>query len=478
MNNQPAPFLKKIIIPFALFMLTLPTISGQGVLKDSLSVLIFGKVYTYKQAGIPVNIILMISGDGGWNIGMADFAKSFTDKSTLVVGVDIIRYYKDLRPRKEDCYMVSSDFVELATAIERKYGFTGYIPPVIMGYSSGATLVYGILAQARPGVIIGGISLGFCAEIDLPKRLCQTNGLSEKVITAGKSYLLQPDVRLGNPWIVLQGKKDKICNFDSAVIFVKKTADAELIVLPETGHEFSRTSEFMPQWKAAYNKLIAKYQTAQTQALATGRFVSFPISIIKEKTPFPNAPIILFFSGDGGWLGFENNISEKVGAYGIPTIGIDTKKYFWARKTPEKCASDMAEILNFYSNEWGKNQFIIIGYSQGAEVIPFIISRFPDQLKTKVSAVVMLSPETYTDFEIHITNMIGLGSRQNKYNVIDEIKKLQKINILSIYGDGEKSPMPDLLKAALTKVVFIPGDHHYHANATLIVKTMKDNKVF
>ena len=478
MKNRLYVYLKKIIIPITLCIVNLTIITGQDVMKDSLTVLRFGKVYTFKQPGIPANIIVMISGDGGWNIGMADFAKSFTENNTLVVGVDIIRYYKDLRPRKEDCFMVSADFVELATAIEHKFAFTGYIPPVIMGYSSGATLVYGILAQARPGVIIGGISLGFCPEIDLPRRLCQTNGLSEKVLTAGKSYLLQPDVRLGNPWIVLQGKKDKICNFDSAAVFVKKTADAELIVLPETGHEFSRTSEFMPQWKAAYNKLITKYKADEALALASGKFINFPISIVKEKTPSPDAPIIIFFSGDGGWLGFENNISEKMGAYGIPTIGIDTKKYFWARKTPEKCASDMAEILDFYSKEWGKTQFIIMGYSQGAEVIPFIISRLPEQLKNKVSAAVMLSPETYTDFEIHITNMLGLGSRQNTYNVIEEIRKLQKINILSIYGDGERTPMPDLLKAASTKVAFIPGDHHYHANAALIVKTMKDNNIF
>ncbi len=75
-----------------------------------------------------------------------------------------------------------------------------------MGYSSGATLVYGIIAQARPGTYIGGISLGFCPDIDLPKLLCQTNGLAEKVDITGKSYFLEPNARLGNPWIVLQGK--------------------------------------------------------------------------------------------------------------------------------------------------------------------------------------------------------------------------------------------------------------------------------
>lgn len=478
MNIPFSLSLRKIIFPLTILLLGINAISGEELSEDSLTVLRFGKVYTYKQTGIPANIIIMISGDGGWNNGMAEFAKSFTEKRSLVVGVDIVRYYKDLRPRKDDCYSVASDFIELATATERKYGFTGYVPPVIMGYGSGASLVYGILAQARPGVFIGGISLGFNREIDLPKKLCQTNGLSEKVLSPGKSYLLLPDTRLGNQWIVIQGKKDKVCNFDSVALFVKKTGDAELIALAETGHYFSKHDDFMPQWKAAYNNLIEKFQTSQPLTLTTGKFSNFPINIIREKTPLPNAPIALFFSGDGGWFGFEQNISEKVGAYGIPTIGIDTKKYFWNRKTPEKCASDMAEILNFYSREWGKNQFIIIGYSQGAEVIPFLVSRFPEQLRTKVLSVVMLSPETTTDFEIHITNMIGLGSRQNTYNVIDEIRKLPKMNILSIYGDGERTTMPELLKNTLSKVVFIPGDHHYHANSTLIVKTMKENNIF
>jgi type IV secretory pathway VirJ component len=477
-NNQRMLTLKRVLLLFFLVWLFLNPIKGQSVIKDSLTAARFGKVYIYKQAGTPGNIVIMISGDAGWKYGVVEFARSFANKNTIVAGIDILAYYKQLRTSKEDCFMVASDFVELATAVERKYNFTGYIPPVVMGYSSGATLVYGILAQARPGTFIGGISLGFCPDIALPKKLCQTNGLTEKVISNSRGYLLLPDSRLGNPWIVLQGKKDKICSFDSVADFVKKTVDAELVAIPETGHDFSRLVDFMPQWKQAYNKLISKYFSAQAENVKTNKFTEIPYNITREKTQARDAPVALLLSGDGGWFGFEQAIADKLGAYGIPTIGIDTRKYFWNRKTPEKTASDMAEILNYHGNEWGKTRFILIGYSQGAEIVPFRITHFPDYIKSNVLSAILLSPARTTDFEIHISNMLDLGNRQNTYNVIEEIKKIEKINTICIYGENEKSPIPGLLKGTSVNFVFIPGDHHYHGNSTLIVKVMKDNNAF
>ncbi len=208
------------------------------------------------------------------------------------------------------------------------------------------------------------------------------------------------------------------------------------------------------------------------------KFPSIPYNITKEKTLVKNAPIALLLSGDGGWFGFEQAIADNLGTFGIPTIGLDTRKYFWNRKTPEKTASDMAEILNYYGKEWGKKQFILIGYSQGAEIVPFLVTLFPEHIKSNVVSTVLLSPAKTTDFEIHISNMLDLGNRQNTYNVIEEIKKLEKINTICIYGQNEKSTIQASLKGTSVKFVFIPGDHHYHANATLIVKVMKDNNAF
>jgi type IV secretory pathway VirJ component len=455
-------------------------ISGSGAVSrdDSINVAPFGKVFIYKQTDSPRNVIIMISGDAGWKFGVVGFAETFSEMNNLVVGVDVVRYFKELRQRTDDCYRVASDFVNLATVIEKKYNFPDYKPAIIMGYSSGATLVYGILAQARAGTFIGGISLGFCPDIELPKVLCQTNGLSERVDVTGKSYFLQPDAKLGNPWIVLQGTLDKICNYSEVLDFVNKTTDAELITLPNVGHGFSKLSDFMPQWKDAFNRLIAKYEKDETTNINIDQVKNLPVIITNSKVQNKEAPFAILISGDGGWYSFEQIIADNLANHGVPTIGLDSKKYFWKRRTPEETATDIAKVLNYYSKEWGRERFLLIGYSLGAELVPFIVNRLPDKIKSKVISAVLLSPETSTDFEVHISNMLGIGSRKNTYMVIDEIIKMKPVPTLCIFGEDEGSKVPGLLAGTSVQIGIIPGDHHYKFDVPLIVKTMKENKAF
>jgi type IV secretory pathway VirJ component len=469
--------LKKLPCISALFAFVLISSSSGNVSVDSVNVAPFGKVYVYKPQTLARNVVIIISGDAGWKYGVVDFAREFSGMNNIVVGVDVIRYFKELRQRQEECYRVSPDFVELATAIEKKYGFPEYRPALIMGYSSGAALVYGILAQARAGTFIGGISVGFCPDIELPKMLCQTNGLKEKVDVTGKSYFLEPDARLGNPWIVLHGKLDKICNYTDVADFVKKTTDAELISLPETGHGFSKWADFMPQLKDAVNRLIEKYDSTEPKKGESELVKNLPLVITEPEAAVNDGLIALFISGDGGWYSFEQSIADKLAEDGIPTVGLDSKKYFWKRRTPEETTADLEMALKYYCKVWKRDRFLLIGYSLGAEIIPFITNRLPDEMKTASSSV-LLSPEPHTDFEVHITNMLGMGNRQNIYKVPEEIIRMKPVKTLIIYGSGEKTPLPDLIGGSSATVVKIPGDHHYKFDIALIVKTMKENKTF
>jgi len=472
----------KKILSFALtlfvILFTIQNSSGAVTSRDSLNVSSFGKVYIYNRTTTPQNVILMISGDGGWKSGVIGFSQTFSEMNSLVIGVDILQYFKDLRERTDECYNVAADFVQLASLIEKKYDFPDYIPPVIMGYSSGATLVYGILAQERPGTFIGGISVGFCPDIELPKMLCEINGLTVTTDVPGKRYILQPDDKLGNPWIVLNGKLDKICNYPATADFVSKTKGAELIDLPKVGHGFSKWNDFMPQWKDAYNRLVARYEKEKPAKVEIGQVKNLPVVITNSKIQDRQAPVALLISGDGGWYGFEQSIADNLAKQGIPTVGLDSKKYFWRRRTPEETASDIAKALNYYGEEWGRTKFVLVGYSLGAEIVPFIVNRLPEETKSKVESVVLLSPATTTDFEIHISNMLGMGNRQNTYHTIDEIIKAQSIPTLIIFGDGEKTEIPALLSKTSVVIRKIPGDHHYKFNLPLIMQTMKDNKAF
>jgi hypothetical protein len=74
--------------------------------------------------------------------------------------------------------------------------------------------------------------------------------------------------------------------------------------------------------------------------------------------------------------------------------------------------------------------------------------------------------------------MLGMGNRNNTYNTMDEIIKMQSVPTLIIFGEGEKTPIPGLLSGTSILIRKIPGDHHYKFNLPLIMQTMKENKVF
>jgi type IV secretory pathway VirJ component len=233
----------------------------------------------------------------------------------------------------------------------------------------------------------------------------------------------------------------------------------------------------MSQWKAAYTRLIEKYNQAHAK-IDSSVVNEFPLVITNAKSEIQDAPVALLVSGDGRWYSFEQSIADKLSNLGIATIGLDSKKYFWNRKSPEETARDITRIFEYYSQKWGKDKFLLIGYSLGAEIIPFIINRLPEKMGSNVVSAVLLSPQINTDFEIHISNMLGLGSHQNSYKVIDEILKMKVDPTLVIFGDGEKTDVPELLSGTKIKIEKIPGDHHYKSNSALIVKTMKDNDIF
>jgi len=204
---------------------------------------------------------------------------------------------------------------------------------------------------------------------------------------------------------------------------------------------------------------------------------NLPLVITESESTVNDGLIALFISGDGGWYSFEQSIADKLAEDGIPTVGLDSKKYFWKRRTPEETTADMETALNYYCKAWKRDRFLLIGYSLGAEIIPFITTRLPDKMRTSATCV-LLSPEPHTDFEVHISNMLGMGNHQNTYKVPEEIIRLKAVKTLIIYGSGEKTPLPDLIGGSNATVVTIPGDHHYKFDISLIVKTMKDNKTY
>lgn len=193
--------------------------------------------------------------------------------------------------------------------------------------------------------------------------------------------------------------------------------------------------------------------------IATEAKAGLPVVISRAQMD-NKAQLVLFISGDGGWNSFSKHMAASYNAEGFDVIGLNSFKYFWKKKTPIEAASDIAELLNTYLSEWHKQQIIICGFSFGADVTPFIFQHLPETLKSKVSLVQLISPSAYTDFEIHVMDMLGSNDRVRAMNIATAVAQLD-VPVTCFYGAEETEKPLAAVKKTNLKLIVLPGDHHY-----------------
>jgi type IV secretory pathway VirJ component len=445
---------------------------SDGISADTLFFGSFGKVVIYKPEADPESVVLFISGDGGWNKGVIDMARNVVNKGALVAGIDIVHYFNKLKTLPTKCLYPAGDFEELSIMLQKKYKLSQYHKPVLIGYSSGATLAYGLITQAPANTFKGAVALGFCPDIEISKPLCPGSGLKEHVIKEGISYYLEASEHLSAPFIVLQGKLDKACPFNSTQQFMNNLNEGELIALPKVGHGFAIQANWLPQFLDAYNKVLQapsymEQKAAQNSLLQLQHLDplpgELPITLIpSEKTD--SLPLVFMISGDGGWTSFDHTMGEKFAETGMPVVGLDAQKYFWNSKTPEETTHEIVKALKYYMQQWHRKNFILVGYSFGACIVPFVSNRIPEEMRTSMRGVFLLSPDETADFEIHISDMLSLGNSKDTFNVIEEIKKAKVLQPVCILGKEEDIELRSKLSEAGAKILLQPGDHHYNNN--------------
>jgi len=433
---------------------------------DSVSYGKFGKITVYHPVGTPTSVALFISGDGGWKTGVLDMAKNLADQGALVLGIDARHYEYYLSKVKGDCLYPAADFEELSIDIQKKYNLLEYHKPVLVGYSYGAVLAYGMLAQAPANTFKGALVLGFCPDININKPFCKGEGLTQHVLKPGKSYYFEATQSLTAPFIVLNGVKDLTCPYEATATFLKDMPKAELIRLDKVGHGFAATANWLPQFKIAYAKIVG----VEVQgAKAVGAALPLTIVSAEQKSVLP---FIFMVSGDGGWTSFDQSLAEALANKGHYVVGLDAQKYFWKAKTPDQTAMEVSKAIEKYQKEFGNQHFVLAGYSFGASVVPFLATRLTGNLKDNLTGVISLSPDEYADFEIHIADMFNLGSSRGKYNVLAELKKISGMKPVCIFGkDEDEQPRLNFVKSGIKSLV-IPGNHHYNKDYAGIASTI------
>jgi len=247
----------------------------------------FGTLTVYRSTPRPAHLVLFVSGDGGWKLGVVDMARELAAMNALVVGIDITHYIKTVvsgaaltsagagasgasggggaaastgssagSGAGADCFDPAGDFARLGKAAAERFGISDREPPILVGYSSGATLVYAALVQAPAHAFAGAVSLGFCPDLIVNMPICKGNGLTWQRDPQHKGVDFLPSRLLEVPWIALQGDIDKICTPADTRAYVAKVPHGELVWLHKVGHGFSVPRRWMAQFKDSFARLL------------------------------------------------------------------------------------------------------------------------------------------------------------------------------------------------------------------------------
>lgn len=203
--------------------------------------------------------------------------------------------------------------------------------------------------------------------------------------------------------------------------------------------------------------------------LLFGQADSLPLVV--EKSDSTNY-LVFHITGDGGMRGFDIKLSDEFKGHQFSYIILNAYKYFWSPKTPDQFASDIIPIIQDYIGKWSKDEIVLSGFSFGAEVIPFLYTRLPEDLKQKVKLVVLLSPASTSDFTIHFGDMIGVDNTYAN-DVVKEVERITKAPVLAIFGEKEDSSFPLNHKQVNFQTLFIKGSHHF-TDADAVMESVLD----
>jgi type IV secretory pathway VirJ component len=420
----------------------------------------FGTVSVYRPQPVENarGVVIFISGDGGWKLGVVDMARRLAPHA-IVAGVSMPAWQKKAEHQPGRCWYPAGELEPAAQALEKKYGLPRYVPPILVGYSSGATVVYGALAQAPTTTFKGAVSLGFCPDLEVARPMCGSGDWQPSYNVAKHLGWLPERRDLVPPWHVLQGWIDQVCAPEATADFVKAIPSGHLVRLERVGHGFSVPSRWGRSFDDAVNALLEPESVfgAPTRA-ARQRFDELDLPL-EVSWPDGAREAVVFVSGDGGWADLDRTVASELASRGIAVVGWNALRYFWKAKTPERFRTDLARLVASIPDDV---KVFAGGYSFGAETVPVALAASADRgALSRLAGLVLLEPGAYATFEISPLDWLRKGDTPTDHPVAPSIARLGGLPVFCLDGPADSDSGCNATGAKGLVHEEMPGGHHF-----------------
>ena len=182
----------------------------------------------------------------------------------------------------------------------------------------------------------------------------------------------------------------------------------------------------------------------------------------------PGNTFAIMLTGDGGWRRIDDQIAKQLH---MPVVGFLVPDYYRDMRTPDESACALEQTIRTYSAMWKRDRVIVIGYSRGADVLPFMINRLSPDARAMIDEVALLGLESEIDFRYHASWIPFVHSHEPQFPVLPEAEKLRGMRVLCVHGEREKDSLCPAL-ASFATVVRMKGGHHFGGRYREIADTI------
>ena len=235
---------------------------------------------------------------------------------------------------------------------------------------------------------------------------------------------------------------------------------AAVVALPDA--DLDSSSRWMPPLLAAFD-VLAQRTARDTAPRAPVALGNLPVVELTARAGAPPTDLLaIILSGDGGWAGLDKEVAQALAEHGIPVAGLDSLRYFWSARTPQGLAGDLDRMIRYYIAHFGKQRVLLIGYSQGADVLPFAVNHLAASTRAHIALGVLMGMSEHAVFEFHVSNWIS--NDNSGPATLPEVTRIAGIPILCIYGEGDNDSLCPKLDGSKVRIVKLPGGHHFNGD--------------
>ena len=355
------------------------------------------------------------------------------EADTLVVGVDLPSYLRGLRASDDGCHYVIAEIEDLSHRLEREHGFDHFRAPILVGVGAGGALAYAALAQSPAATVDGAISVDPTPVLATRVSLC-AGAVARAEPGGGFRYEARTDLP-GYWWV-------SPLTALPAPLAALATAPAVDLAAGET----------------ASDRLV-DLVIAAVERNEGGEASLEDLPLIELPASGKPTQMAVVYSGDGGWRDLDKDIAGILAREGTPVVGIDSLRYFWREKPPEEVSSDLARILTHFRARWHVERVLLVGYSFGADILPFAVTGLPAELRQSIVQISLLGLAGNAPFEISVGGWLGQAGSGRP--VLPVLRALDLRAVQCIYGEQEEDSLCPAIELEGVERIRTSGGHHF-----------------